>query len=178
MQLIPTKIKDCYVIELEKKEDDRGFLARTFDREQLKEVGINLDLVQGYVSHTSKKGTMRGIHYQVPPFAEYKLTRVTAGAIYEIVIDLREGSETFGEIEGIEFKSNEYRMLIVPPNCGHALLTLEDNTEFINFSDRPFTSEFERGIRFDDPKFNISWPIPVEMVSEKDKNWPDFKGAL
>lgn len=178
MILKPTKIKGCFVIELEKKEDDRGFLARTFDKEKLKEFGINLDLVQGYVSHTLKKGTMRGIHYQVPPFAEYKLTRVTQGSIYEIVIDLREGSETLGVIEEFEFKAGDYRMLIVPPNCGHAILTLEDNTEFINFSDRPFTAEFERGIRFDDPKFNISWPIPVEIVSEKDRNWPDFKEAV
>lgn len=175
MKLTSTKIKDCYVIELERKEDDRGFLARIFDKEKLKEAGINLDLVQGYASHTLKKGTMRGIHYQVPPFAEYKLTRVTQGSIYEIVIDLREGSETFGIIEGFEFKAGDYQMLIVPPNCGHAILTLEDNTEFINFSDRPFTGEFERGIRFDDPKFNISWPISVEIVSEKDKSWGEFK---
>lgn len=170
-----TKIKDCFVIELEKKEDDRGFLARTFDKGELKEIGIDLDLVQGYVSFTKKKGTMRGIHYQVPPFAEYKLTRVTYGSIYEIVIDLRKDSPTFGEIERFEFKSSDYKMLIVPPNCGHAILTLEDNVEFINFSNKPFTAEFERGIRFDDPKFNISWPIKVEIVSEKDRNWDGFK---
>lgn len=175
MIFTPTKIKDCYVIELEKREDGRGFLARTFDKEQLKEAGINLDLTQGYVSYTKKKGTMRGIHYQVPPFAEYKLTRVTSGSIYEIVIDLRQGSPTFGEIEGFEFKASDYQMLIVPPNCGHAILTLEDNTEFINFSDRPFAAQFERGIRFDDPGFNISWPIPVEIVSEKDKSWEAYK---
>lgn len=175
MKFIPTKIKDCYVIELEKKEDDRGFLARTFDKEQLKEVEINLDLVQGYVSHTLKKGTMRGIHYQVPPFAEYKLVRVTKGSIYEVVIDLRNDSETFGIVESFKFKAGEYRMLIVPPNCGHGFLTLEDDTEFINFSDKPFTPEFERGIKFDDPYFNINWPIPVEIVSEKDKSWEAYR---
>lgn len=175
MKFIPTKIKDCYILELDKKSDDRGFLARTFDKEKLKEFGINLDLVQGYVSFTEKKGTMRGIHFQVPPFSEYKLTRVTHGSIYEVVIDLREGSETYGAIEEIEFKASDYKMLIVPPNCGHAFLTLEDNTEFTNFSDRPFTAEFERGIKFNDSKFNISWPIPVEIVSEKDRSWEDFK---
>lgn len=175
MKIIPTKIKDCYILELEKKEDDRGFLARTLDREKLKELfGIDLNIVQGYVTLSNKKGTMRGIHYQIPPFAEYKLTRVTRGSVYEIVIDLREGSETFGTVEGFEFKDSGYKMLLTPPNCGHAILTLEDNTELTNFSDKPFTPEFERGIRFDDPKFNISWPIPVEIVSEKDKSWTDF----
>lgn len=175
MNLIKTKIEGCFVIDLDKKEDSRGFLARTFDKEQLKEMGINLDLVQGYVSHTLKKGTMRGIHYQVPPFAEYKLVRVTKGSIYEVVIDLRNDSKTFGVVESFEFKADEYRTLIVPPNCGHGFLTLEDGTEFINFSDKPFTPESEKGIRFDDPGFNISWPIPVEVVSEKDKSWEASK---
>lgn len=175
MKLVPTKIKDCYVIDLEKKEDDRGFLARTFDKDKLKELGIDIDLVQGYVSFTKKKGTMRGLHYQVPPFAEYKLVRVSSGSIFEIVIDLREGSETYGVIETFEFKASDYKGLIVPPNCGHGFLTLEDNTEFINFSDKPFTAEFERGIKFNDPKFDIAWPIPVEIVSEKDRSWEDFK---
>lgn len=175
MKFIKTKIKDCFVIEFEKRKDDRGFLARTFDGEAFKQMGIHFHLEQGYVSFSKKKGTMRGIHYQVPPLAEYKLTRVTEGSIYEIVIDLRKGSPTHGVIEGFEFKADDYQMLIVPPNCGHAILTLEDNTEFINFSDKPFTAEFERGIRFDDPKFNISWPIPVEIVSEKDKSWETYK---
>lgn len=175
MKLVPTKIKDCYIIELDKKEDNRGFLARTFDKEKLKEVGINLDLVQGYVSNTLKKGTMRGIHYQIPPFSEYKLCRVTHGSIYEVVIDLREKSETFGVVEGFEFKAADYKMLIVPPNCGHGFVTLEDNTEFTNLSNRPFTAEFERGIKFNDPKFNIVWPVPVEIVSDKDNSWEDYK---
>lgn len=175
MKLKSTSIKDCYVVELEKREDERGFLARTFDKEQLKEMGINMDLIQGYVSFTKKKGTMRGIHFQVPPFSEYKLTRVTAGSIFEIVIDLREDSSTYKQVQGFEFSSKDYQMLITPPNCGHAILTLEDNTEFINFSDRPFTAKFERGIRFDDPSFNISWPISVEIISEKDKSWGPYK---
>ncbi len=175
MKFIQTKIKDCFIIELEKKADDRGFLARTFDTEKFKERGIIFNVIQGYVSFTEKKGTMRGIHYQVPPFAEYKLTRVTSGSIYELVIDLRKDSPTYGEIEGFELKAGDYKMLLTPPNCGHAILTLEDNTEFINFSDQPFTAEFERGIRFDDPSFKVNWPINVEIVSEKDKAWEAYK---
>ncbi len=175
MKIIPTKIKDCFVIELEKREDDRGFLARTFDKEQLKELGIDLDLVQGYVSFTKQKGTMRGIHYQVPPFAEYKLTRVTSGAVFEIVIDLRKDSPTYQIKEEFEFKSSDYKMLLTPPNCAHAILTMEDSTEFINYSDKPFTPEFERGIRFDDPSFEINWPIEVSKVSDKDKSWETYK---
>ncbi|OGE32684.1 hypothetical protein A3C99_03165 [Candidatus Daviesbacteria bacterium RIFCSPHIGHO2_02_FULL_37_9] len=176
MQFIKTDLDGLYVIKLEPQKDGRGFLARTFDRKKIKELlEIELDLVQGYVSFSSKKGTMRGIHYQIPPFSEYKLTRVTKGSVYEVVIDLRKDSQTFGVIEGFEFKDSDYKMLLTPPNCGHAILSLEDNTELTNFSDRPFTPEFERGIRFDDPNFNIPWPIPVEVVSEKDSSWETYK---
>ena len=175
MKFIKTKIKDCYIIELEKKADERGFLARTFDKDEFKKMGINMDIVQGYISVTKKKGTIRGIHYQVPPFAEYKLTRVTKGSIYEVVIDLRENSPTFMTQIGFTLCADDYKLLLTPPNCGHAILTLEDNTEFINFSTKPFTPEYEKGIRFDDPKFNINWPIPVEIVSEKDKSWEAYK---
>jgi dTDP-4-dehydrorhamnose 3,5-epimerase len=175
MKITPTNILNCYVIELEKKEDNRGFLARTFDKGEFNKLGINLDLAQGYVSFSKQKGTMRGVHYQVEPFAEYKLTRVTSGAIFEAVIDLRKNSPTYLKKEEFVFRSSEYIMLLTPPNCAHAILTLEDNTEFINFSDKPFTPEFERGVKFDDPFFDINWPIPVELVSQKDLSWDKFK---
>lgn len=175
MKFIPTKIKDCYIIKLEKRKDNRGFLARTFDKKALKALGINLDIVQGYVSLTKKKGTMRGIHYQIPPFAEYKLTRVTRGSVYELVIDLREDSPTFMTKVGFTFCADDYKLLLTPPNCGHAILTLESNSEFINFSSKPFTPKFEKGIRFDDPKFQIHWPTAVKIVSEKDKSWEAYK---
>lgn len=175
MKFRKTKIKDCYIIELEKKADERGFLARTFDKDELKALGINLDIVQGYVSQTLKKGTIRGIHYQVPPFEEFKLTRVSKGSIYELVIDLRENSPTFMVRVGLTLKAADYKLLLTPPNCAHAILTLEDNCEFINFSNQPFTPEYEKGIRFDDPKFKIHWPIPVEIVSDKDKSWENYK---
>lgn len=174
MKLIKTKIKDCFVISLERKEDERGFLARIFDKAKFEEQGIELNLVQSYTSFSRKKGTMRGIHYQIPPFAEFKLTRVTRGSIYEIVIDLGKDSPTFMKIETFEFKDCDYKMLLVPPNCGHAILTLENNTEFVNFSDKPFTPEFERGIRYEDSYFNIKWPITVDVVSDKDNSWEDF----
>lgn len=174
MKFIPTKIKDCYIIDLEKKEDDRGFLTRVFDKEEFGKLGIVMDIVQGYLSRTKKKGTVRGIHYQIPPLSEYKLTKVVKGAIFEIVIDLRKDSKTYMQMEEFEFKDADYEMLIIPPNCGHAILTLEDNTEFINFSNKPFTPQFESGIRFDDPTFNINWPIAVTTVSDKDRSWESF----
>lgn len=175
MILKPTKIKDCFVIELEKKEDERGFLARIFDKEELRNLGISLDIVQGYMTYTKKKGTIRGIHYQASPFAEVKLVRVTSGSVYEIVIDLRKNSSTYKQWLAFEFKASDYKELLIPPNCGHAILALEDNTELTNFYSQSFAPEFERGIRFDDPSFNINWPIPIEFVSDKDKSWEDYK---
>ena len=175
MKFIKTKIKDCFVIELEKKEDERGFLARTFDKDEFKKLGINLDIVQGYVSVTKKKGTMRGIHYRkTAPFVA-QLTRCLEGAIFEVILDLRLSSPTYKKWEGFKLKANDYKMLFIPKGCAHGILILEDNTLFLNMYTQPFNGVLESGIRFDDPAFNIKWPIPVKIVSDKDNSWEGFK---
>ncbi len=174
MKFIKTKIKGAFIIELEKQEDTRGYLARTWDIKEFAKNGIKMDLVQGYVSHTNKKGTIRGIHYQVKPFAEAKLTRCTKGAIFELVVDLRKKSPTYKKWQGFTLKAKDNKMLFTPPNCGHAILTLADETDFINFSNQPYMSEYEHGIRYDDPAFAIKWPIKVRAVSGKDLSWKGF----
>lgn len=172
MKFIETKIKGVYLIELEKKEDERGFLARTWDIDEFAKNGIDFNILQGYVTSSSKKGTMRGIHYLKVP--EQKLTRVTKGSVYEVVIDVRPNSETFKQWQAFTLKDTDYKMLFVGPGIAHAILTLEDNTELVSLYSPAYTPGNEGGIRFNDPAFNIDWPIEVQHVSEKDLSWGDF----
>ena len=172
MKFNKTKIDGVYVIDLEKRQDDRGFLARTWGSLEFKDKGIDFDPVQGYITLTKKKGTIRGIHYQ--KVAEKKLTRVTKGGVFEVVIDLRPELPTFKKWEGFNLFDSDYKMLYIPPGCAHAILTIKDNTEFISFYSPPYDSLNERGIRYNDPSFDIKWPIEVQHVSDKDLAWEDF----
>ena len=177
MKFTSTSVSGAYLIELEKREDERGFLARTWDRREFEEHGIVLNLLEGYTCSTLKKGTVRGPHYVIPPHKEIKLTRVIRGSLYEVIVDLRPDSATYRKWMGMTMKASDYKMLVTPGGCAHAVLTLEDDTEYISYYAPPYDAAHERGIRFDDPAFNINWPIPVSSVSEKDRSWPDFKEA-
>lgn len=174
MKFIQTSIPGTYTIRLDKHEDGRGFLARTWDKKEFSEHEISFDLLQGYTCTTLKKGTVRGFHFLVPPHEETKLTRVTRGSLYEVVIDLRPNSPTFKKWFGVTLKASDYTMFVIPPGCGHAVLTLEDNTEYIAYYSTYYKAASERGIRHDDPLFAIKWPIPVTIVSQKDRSWPDY----
>lgn len=173
MKFIETKMKGVFLIELEKKEDERGFLARTFDVDEFKEKGIDFNPLQGYVTRSVKKGTMRGFHYLKVP--EQKLTRVTKGSVYEVVIDIRRDSQTFKQWEAFTLKDTDYKMLYVGRGIAHAILTLEDSTELMSLYSPLYASGNEGGIRYNDPAFNIDWPIEVRHVSKKDLSWEDFK---
>ncbi|HWC29932.1 MAG TPA: dTDP-4-dehydrorhamnose 3,5-epimerase family protein [Dehalococcoidia bacterium] len=174
MKFTQTPIDGAYVIDLDKREDDRGYLERTWDRKAFEENGIHVDLVEGYVSLTRYRGTIRGLHYQVAPHAEAKLVRCLRGSYFEVIADVRPDSETYGRWFGVTVCAGEDRMVYIPPLCAHAVLTLEDRTELQNFSSVPYAPEAERGIRYDDPFFNISWPAEVRHVSSKDAAWEDF----
>ncbi len=176
MKFTKLTIGGAYLIDLEKREDERGSLARTWCAKEFADHGLTMSPLQGYSSYTKNKGTIRGIHYQVALFAEAKLTRVIKGAIYEVIIDLRPESETFLHWDGVTIKATDEKMMYIPENVAHGLLTLTDDMEFQNLSSQPFTPEFEKGIRFDDPALKIFWPIEVLHVSEKDRSWEDFKG--
>jgi dTDP-4-dehydrorhamnose 3,5-epimerase len=169
-----TKLKGAFIIELEKLEDERGFFARTFCQEQFKAHGLNPRVVQCNISFNKKRGTLRGMHYQVEPYAEAKLVRCTRGAIYDVIIDLRPDSPTFKEWVAVELTADNHRMFYIPEGFAHGFQTLEDNTEVFYQMSEFYHPECARGVRWDDPLFGIEWPIANVIVSAKDRSYLDF----
>lgn len=176
MKFIETPVEGCWIIDLSPFEDARGGFARTFDAKLFEEHGIPNTIVQANMSWNAHKGTMRGMHRQVAPAAEGKLVRCTRGTILDACLDLREDSPTFGKHVQVELSAENRRALWIPPYCGHGYLTLTDDTEVTYQVTGWYTPEAERGQRYDDPAFGMSWPIPVEVISDKDKAWPDWDG--
>ncbi len=169
-----TNLKDVYVVELEKREDQRGFFARAWCQREFEEHGLVARVVQTNVSYNKDKGTLRGMHYQVAPYAETKLVRCTQGAIFDVVIDLRPDSPTFKRWLGVELTGQNYRMLYVPEGFAHGFQTLADQTEVTYQVSQFYTPGAERGVRYNDPAFGIEWPLPIQSISEKDKSWPNY----
>lgn len=174
MKFTETKLKGAFIIELEKREDSRGFFARTFCANEFEEHGLVNRIVQTNMSRTLKKGTLRGMHYQIPPHQETKLVRCTQGAIYDVIIDLRSESPTFKQWIGVELSAENHKMLFVPRDFAHGFVTLTDNVEVTYEVSEFYTPNSESGIRFNDPEINIKWPITITDTSEKDANWPDY----
>ena len=176
MKLAETKLKGVYVVELELFEDERGFFARTFCQKEFKNHGLNPNLAQISIAYNKKKGTIRGMHYQLPPHEEAKLVRVSRGAIYDVVIDLRKDSKTFKKWVSIELTDKNNKMIYAPAGCAHGYQTLEDSTEVIYHISEFHVPELYRGIRWNDPVFGITWPDQEHsIISKKDKNYLDFK---
>ncbi|MBF8263345.1 MAG: dTDP-4-dehydrorhamnose 3,5-epimerase [Parachlamydiales bacterium] len=168
------KLKGVFVIEPEKKEDNRGFFARTYCSEEFQKRGLVDCAVQCNLSYSKKAGTLRGMHYQAPPFAEAKLIRCTYGAIFDVMIDLRPESLTYKKWLGIKVNAANRQLLYVPEGFAHGFQTLTDHTEVFYQVSRPFTPEAERGIRWNDPAFGIQWPLAVSVISGKDQVHPLF----
>ena len=160
------------VIDLERKEDDRGFFARTFDREQFAEAGLEPLVEQCNLSYNSRAGTLRGMHYQVAPATEAKLVRCTAGAIVDTVVDVRPDSPTYLQHFSVELTADNRRSLYVPPMFAHGYQTLVDGAEVSYQVSEAYTPGTERGLRHDDPALGLSWPLPVTTISGKDAAWP------
>ncbi|HZH71855.1 MAG TPA: dTDP-4-dehydrorhamnose 3,5-epimerase [Mariniphaga sp.] len=171
-----TSLKGAFILEIKKLEDERGFFGRSWCKKEMEDHGLNGNVVQANTSLSMKKGTFRGFHFQKHPYEETKLIRCTKGAIYDIIIDLRKESPTFMQWFGAELTEDNYKMVYIPENFAHGFLTLTDNAEVYYLVTHPYTPNAEGGIRYDDPALNINWPIPVTVVSEKDKSHPDFKG--
>lgn len=167
-------MKGAFVIEIEKLSDERGFFARSWCQKELKDHGLASKVVQANVSYNRKKGTLRGMHYQVAPYQECKLIRCTRGAIYDVIIDLRADSLTYKQWIGVELTADNYTMIFVPEDFAHGFQTLSDETEITYQVSQFYTPGSEKGIRFDDPAFGIQWPLEVTMISDKDRTWPDF----
>ncbi len=178
MKFNETKIKDAYIVELEKHEDIRGFFAREWDTLEFKSKGINQQLVQISISSNKKKGTIRGIHYQLKPHQEMKYVRCIRGKVFEVLIDLRPDSETFKEWFSVELRSNNYKAIISPEGTALAYQTLEDDTELLYHMSEFFSTESYRGIRYDDPTLNINWPLPLTVIKDRDLTFPYLDEAI
>jgi dTDP-4-dehydrorhamnose 3,5-epimerase len=165
----------AYAIDLEKRGDDRGFFARFFCEEEFAKHGLVNRFVQINTSLTGKEGTLRGMHYQLPPAAEVKVVRCVRGALYDVILDLRPHSPTFGRSVGLELSEDNRTMMYVPEGFAHGFLTLKPDTEAIYLVSAAYAPAAERGVRFDDPKFAIAWPRPPLELSEKDRKWPDYE---
>lgn len=170
-----TKFKGAFIIELEKQEDERGFFARTWDKKKFEEHGLNSKLTQCNVSFNKKRGTLRGMHYQISPYEEAKLIRCTKGRIFDAIIDLRPESTTFKQWLGNEISDKDYKMLYVPEGFAHGFQTLEDNTEVFYQMSETYMPDYARGISWDDDTFRIKWPISPIIISKKDCIYPSFK---
>lgn len=177
MQFTETPIPGVLIIDLQKRGDDRGFFARQFCRNEFEQHGLATSFVQVNTSLSGPRGTLRGMHYQLPPKAETKVVRCIRGAFYDVALDLRPGSKTFGQSFGVELSAENRRMLYVPKGFGHGFITLADNTEAFYFVDEFYAPENERIVRWNDPRFNIRWPAAPESMSDKDANARDFDPA-
>lgn len=175
MEFLKTKLPGVFEIHIEAKPDERGFFARTWCPMEFEVQGLAGKLVQCSLSFNKRKGTLRGMHYQVAPYEETKLIRCTQGAIYDVVVDLRPGSPTFKNWVAVELTSEKHNMIYVPQGCAHGFLTLEDGAEVIYQMSEVQHAESARGVRWDDPTFQIEWPARVEVISERDQNYPDFE---
>jgi dTDP-4-dehydrorhamnose 3,5-epimerase len=174
MIFTPTPLTGAYLIELEKKGDNRGFFARTFCEQEFSKQGLVTHFCQVNNSLSGDCGTMRGMHYQLAPKSETKLVRCIRGAFYDLILDLRRDSATFGESFGAELTAENRRMMYVPKGVAHGFITLADDTEAFYFVDQFYSPEYERGVRYNDPNFNLQWPIAPVVVSDKDKTHRDF----
>jgi dTDP-4-dehydrorhamnose 3,5-epimerase len=169
-----TELKGVFIIEPEKLEDERGFFARTWDSQEFEAHGLSPHLAQCNVSFNTKKGTLRGMHYQSAPYEEAKLVRCTRGAIYDVTIDLRPDSPTFKQWTATELTVENHRMLYASEGFAHGFQILEDDTEVFYQMSEFYHPESARGVRWDDPAFGIAWPLEVSTISARDRQYPDF----
>lgn len=168
-----TKLAGAYIIELEKLSDERGYFARTWCQREFSEHGLDPELAQCNVSFNQHKGTLRGMHYQLPPFAETKLVRCTRGAIYDVIIDLRPHSSTFLQWVGTELTEDNGRMFYVPKGFAHGFVTLTERAEILYQMSEFYAPTHARGLHWNDPLFHIDWPGPVQVISAKDQQATD-----
>jgi len=175
MKFLSTPLDGARLIELDRLGDDRGFFARVFCEREFVADSLVSQFVQVNNSLSADKGTLRGMHYQLAPNAETKLVRCIRGALWDVILDLRPDSPTFGQHFGAELSAENRRMMYVPKGFAHGFLTLEDDTEAFYFVDEFYAPDLERGIRYNDPEFGIDWPIEPLIVSDKDRQHRDFE---
>lgn len=174
MKFIPTPLSGSYTIELQKQGDERGFFARFFCVNEYEQHDLDKNIVQINNSLSKDAGTLRGIHYQLPPKSETKVVRCLKGSLFDVIVDLRPDSPTFLKWYGTTLSAENRTMIYVPKRFGHAIITLEDNTEALYLATEFYAPEYERGLLWNDPRIGIQWPIEPVVLSEKDKRHPPF----
>lgn len=178
MRFTATDLEGAYLVDLERIEDDRGFFARAWCEREFAEHGLDATVVQCNLSFNHRRGTVRGMHYQAAPHQEVKLVRCIRGAIYDVIVDLRPDSATYGRWLGVELDQRNRRMLYVPKGFAHGYQTLEDETEVFYQVSEPYHPGSERGVRWNDPAIAIAWPVPVTEISSKDRGLPDMASIV
>ncbi len=174
MKFVKTRLDGAFIVEPGKLTDDHGFFARSWCQREFEMLGICKKPVQSNISFNKKRGTLRGLHYQADPYSEAKLIRCTMGAIYDVIVDLRPESPTCQQWMPVELTQKNRRLLYIPEGFANGFMTLRDNTEVFYQMTQFYMPEFSRGIRWDDPLFEIKWPLKVSTISEKDQQYPDF----
>lgn len=172
MRYTETKLPGVLLVDPERHEDERGFFARLWCRDELTRRGLNPEMAQCSVSNNRRKGTLRGMHYQAEPHAEAKFVQCIRGAVYDVALDLRRNSPSFGKWFATELTADNRRMLYLPEGCAHGFQTLTDDCDVLYFISTPFHADLSRGVRWDDPAFGIHWPLPVSAMSARDRDYP------
>jgi len=165
----------CWLVDIEPQHDERGFFARTWCRQEFDAHQITTEFVQSSVSFNHRRGTLRGMHFQRPPHAETKLVRCIQGSVYDVIVDLRPDSDTYKRWVGVQLTARNRRALLISDGFAHGFLTLENNSEVFYQISAFYTPDSAGGLRYDDPEIGISWPEPVQVISEQDLAWPDFR---
>ena len=174
MRFCETTLQGAFIVEPTQLQDERGFFARSWCQREFQRHGLNPRMAQCNISYNKKRGTVRGMHYQVAPHEEAKLVRCTRGAIYDVIIDLRPDSDTYLNWFGIELTDENRKMLYIPEQFAHGFQTLVDEVEVFYQMSEFYAPECARGFRWDDPAFGIQWPMPVNVISQKDESYKDF----
>ncbi len=174
MQITETKLQGLKVIDITPHADDRGFFARVWDRDALVSVGMDTDLQLSALTQNVHAGTLRGMHYQTPPFAETKFVRVTRGSIFDVAVDLRKDSPTYLQWHGEVLSARNHRQLYIPKGFAHGYLTLEADTELTYFLSAAYSPEHARGVRYNDPAFAINWPGEIKVIAPRDAQYGDY----
>lgn len=178
MEFRPTSVDGCFEIGLQFVKDNRGQFARVFCRQEFAKAGIEFNVAQSNFARTLTKGTLRGFHYQVAPHAEAKVVRVDRGSIFDVCLDLRKGSPTFGRWFGTVLSAENGKMLYLPKGCAHGMQALEDNCEVVYMHDEFYSPDCDRSANYADAAFAVQWPLPVTVISEKDQHAPSFESAF
>jgi dTDP-4-dehydrorhamnose 3,5-epimerase len=177
MRVVETGICGAYVIEPSPRLDSRGRFVRAWCAREFAQLGLAFAPVQSNLIFSSEKGTLRGMHYQVAPSLEAKLVRCTRGSLYDVVLDLRPGSKSYGEWRAVELTAGNAKMLLIPEHCAHGCQSLESDTEILYMASASYDASAARGVRFDDPTFHVRWPLPPSMISDQDDAWAPFEGS-